>query len=281
MNNMRTYKILIIDDQIDMINSIIDVLEDENPNYLFYHAINGIEGIIAAQKHRPDLIVTDWEMPGLSGIDTIRRLKDNDKTKEIPIIMLTGIMTSSTNLKTAFEAGAIDYIRKPIDEVELTARIKSMLLLAGYYKEMVDYKNRQLTTKAMSMLKNNEVNIKTLEMINRINLDFGTKNKKLETELNHISQHLSTKIQGEAWEHFKSYFQEVYPNFFKNITNAFPSLTAAELKLAAFIRLNLSTKEIATLIFISPESVKKARTRLRKKLELEPDESLIPFLQRF
>lgn len=277
----QKYRILIIDDDVDIINTIIDCLEGENPNYVFYHANNGVEGINAATKHKPDLIVTDWEMPGLSGIDTIKRMKEEEKTKDIPVIMLTGIMTSSKNLKTALEAGAIDFIRKPIDEIELTARIKSMLMLADYYKEIVDYKNRQLTTTAMNILQNNEFNVKTLELINEINLNFGTKNKKLERELNHLSQHITNKIKGEAWEHFKSYFQNVHPQFFKNITNSFPDLTATELKLAAFIRLNLSAKEIASIIFISPESAKKARTRLRKKINLTPDDNITTFLQKF
>ena len=74
MEEMRTYKILIIDDEIDTINIIIDFLEVENPNYVFYHAINGIEGIITAKKHKPDLIITDWEMPVLSGIETIKKI---------------------------------------------------------------------------------------------------------------------------------------------------------------------------------------------------------------
>ena len=71
---MKTYKILIIDDEIDTINIIIDFLEVENPNYVFYHAINGIAGIVAAKKHKPDLIIADWEMPGLSGIQTIKEI---------------------------------------------------------------------------------------------------------------------------------------------------------------------------------------------------------------
>ena len=126
---MQTKKILLIDDEPDIINSIINILEQEDSNYLFYQATNGLSGITAAERHQPQIIITDWDMPGLSGIGTIKRLKESEITKHIPVIMLTGKMTSSENLKTALDAGAIDFIRKPIDKIELIARTKSMLML--------------------------------------------------------------------------------------------------------------------------------------------------------
>jgi len=145
-------KILIIDDQIETINFIVDCFNDSDKDYEFYHVLSGIDAINVAQKFKPHLIITDWEMPGLSGIETIKRLKQIDSTKNIPVIMLTGIMTSSENLQTALEAGAIDYIRKPIDKLELIARTGSMLLLANSFKEIVDFKNRELASTALLIL---------------------------------------------------------------------------------------------------------------------------------
>jgi len=132
------HKILIIDDQIEIINYIVDCFTNAEPNYIFYHAIDGYSGIDVAEKFTPDLIITDWEMPGLSGIETIERLKESEITKHIPVILCTGIMTSSQNLKTAFEAGAIDFIRKPVDPIELISRIRSMLALSDSYKKITD-----------------------------------------------------------------------------------------------------------------------------------------------
>ncbi len=278
---MKTYKILVIDDDISTINIIIEYLEEENPNYIFLHAIDGTKGISVAQKHLPNLIITDWEMPGLSGIETIKKLKKNELTKNIPIIMITGIMISTKNLQTAFEAGAIDYIRKPINEIELKARIKSMLMLSYYYDQIVYMKNRELATIAMNVLQNNEFNIKIFEKIKNIETDFASENKKLSLELKNINKEISVKIKGDAWRHFDTYFKKVHPEFLKNLLLKFPTLSPAELKLSVLLRLNLNTKEIASITFIAHDSIKTARNRLRKKLNLTPADNLTTFLFNF
>lgn len=275
---MKEYKILVIDDEPETINSIIDIMELENTKYTFYRSLNGIDGIRIAEKFSPDLIVTDWEMPGMSGIELIKSLKNNELTSDIPIVMLTGMMTRSEHLKTALEAGAIDFIRKPIDAIELTARIGSMLLLSDFFKETVNLKNRELVSIAMNIMQNNEFNLKVLDEINMINTEYGVRNRKLEKKLQNLSHDISLKIKGESWAHFETYFKNVHPRFFERLTEQFPDLTPTEIKLAAFLRLNLSTKEIASLTFLSNGSIKTARTRLRKRLKLSPEENLVTFL---
>jgi len=275
---MKKYKILIIDDDTEIINIVINLLEKDNPNYTFYYAANGIKGIEVAEKQNPDIIIIDWEMPGLSGINTILKLKENEKTKNIPIVMLTGIMTNSENLKTAFEAGAIDFIRKPIDKIELTSRIRSMLLLAEYYNETIGIKNRELASTAMNILQNNQFNLYLFENINEIKEQIGQQNEDVKQKLNTLASEISAKMQTEAWTHFETYFNNVYPSFFLNLLDKFPDLSPAELKLAAFLRLNLGTKEIASILFITPESIKTFRTRLRRKLNLDSKENITTFL---
>jgi diguanylate cyclase (GGDEF)-like protein len=75
-------------------------------------------------------------MPVVDGIELIRRLRDDQSTREILVIMCTGVMTTSKNLEAALDAGAVDYIRKPVDELELIARTRSMLQLAATLKRM-------------------------------------------------------------------------------------------------------------------------------------------------
>lgn len=278
---MKEYRILIIDDEIEIINTIIECLEPDYPNYIFYQATTGVIGINVAEEYNPNLIITDWEMPGMSGIQTIKQLKSSKTTKNIPVIMLTGIMTSSTNLKTAFEAGAIDFIRKPIDVIELTARIHSMLLFADSHKKVVDMKNRELASTAMNIVQNNEFNIKLYEELQAITNEFKPKNKKLSQRIEQLIKSISTKIKGEAWTHFETYFEKVHPDFFNGLRKQFPDITPAELKLAAFLRLNMTTKEIASITFLTVDSVKNARTRLRKRLQLSPDENIVTFLMEF
>ncbi len=73
-------------------------------------------------------------MPVLNGLDALIELKNNPSANRIPVIMITGIMTSSQNLKTAIEAGAIDFLRKPFDRIEILARVKSILELQEKYR---------------------------------------------------------------------------------------------------------------------------------------------------
>lgn len=75
-----------------------------------------------------DLILMDIMMPGIDGIEACRRIKRNPKTRDIPVIMVTAL-TDRVSLQTAFEAGAMDYLTKPINRVELMARVRSALAL--------------------------------------------------------------------------------------------------------------------------------------------------------
>ena len=271
-------RILIIDDQIETINFIVDCFYDSIKEYEFYHALNGINAIEVARKFSPKLIIIDWEMPGMSGIDTIKRLKSIEATKDIPVIMLTGIMTSSENLKTALEAGAIDFIRKPIDKLELIARTGSMLMLANSYKEMIEFKNRELASTALAILQNNEFNINIINKLSHIIDVFGTKNNELYLMLDDINKEISQRIKGETWKNFETYFNNVHAGFISNLLGRFPNLSPAEIKLASLIRLQLSSKDIASIIFISVDSVKTARNRLRKKLNLSSEDNLTSYM---
>lgn len=129
--------ILLVDDQPGNLQTIVDCFVKNNSPYNITKAPNGNIALMLIEKNCPDLIITDWDMPDMDGIEFLNQLKENTATMEIPVIMCTGIMTSSENLQTALNAGAIDYIRKPIDEIELIARTRSVLLLAESRKKII------------------------------------------------------------------------------------------------------------------------------------------------
>lgn len=133
---MKHYSILVVDDRPDNLKIIVDYLKESELSLTILKAPNGKIACRIAEKKLPDLIITDWEMPEMNGIETIKYLKSRESTKDIPVIVATGAMTLTENLKTAMEAGAVDYIRKPIDKTELTARVNSMLKLAESFKEI-------------------------------------------------------------------------------------------------------------------------------------------------
>ncbi|MCX6278490.1 MAG: response regulator [Bacteroidetes bacterium] len=129
-----TYTILIADDYPGNIQIIVDALKSSDLKHKIIRAVNGKILCELAEKRLPDLIITDWEMPEMDGIEAIKYLSSIEATKDIPIIMCTGIMTSSENLKMALDSGAVDYIRKPIDSIELQSRVYSMLKLRNSYR---------------------------------------------------------------------------------------------------------------------------------------------------
>ena len=278
---MNTKKILVVDDNIEIANEVANCFEEIGASHIFYRAMTGISGFKVATEKKPDLILTDWDMPEMNGIELIKKLKHDECTKTIPIIMMSGIMTSSENLKIALEAGAIDYIRKPIDKIELIARVRSMLLLADYYHETVDIKNRELTHLSLNILHNNEFICELQKKIMELDVDYGTKNKQLSTKLNEIKKELTNKQKKEIWQQFDNYYLQLNPNFYANLSSLFPEITPSEIKLCALLRLNMNTKDIASLLCLETDSIKSFRYRIRKKLNLNTDENLFNFLVSF
>lgn len=133
---LMPHKILIIDDQISFINYMVDVLEQAYPNFEIFQSTLPEKAIEIALKERPNLIILDWAMPGMTGIDLIKKFKSTPELKDIPVIMCTGVMTQSAHLEEAFKAGAVDFIRKPIDELELIARVNSIMQLSDSFWEI-------------------------------------------------------------------------------------------------------------------------------------------------
>lgn len=82
----------------------------------------------------------------------------------------------------------------------------------------------------------------------------------------------------DVWKEFELRFQEVHSDFYKNLNKTFPDLTPNEKKICAFLRLNMSTKDISAITYQSTRSIDMARFRLRKKMKLENDENLINYL---
>ncbi len=126
--------VLIVDDEPINLEILVNFIQELNFNV--YITNNATKAFEISEKKVPDVIITDWEMPQINGIELVKMLKSSKITKDIPVIICTGVMMSSQNLKTALDAGAVDYIRKPIDFIELTARLSSALRLSESLKEI-------------------------------------------------------------------------------------------------------------------------------------------------
>tara|TARA_B100001939_G_C16946159_1_gene620455 strand:+ start:5180 stop:5869 length:690 start_codon:yes stop_codon:yes gene_type:complete len=116
--------ILLIEDDLNLLELAKYNLEQER--FRVTCETDGEEGLISAKENPPDLILLDWMLPNLSGIEICRRLRRENTTKNIPIIMLTA-RTEETDRIRGLETGADDYITKPFSPRELIARINAIL----------------------------------------------------------------------------------------------------------------------------------------------------------
>ena len=266
------FKILLVDDSVDNLKEMVSIFKEYCPKYDIYQTNNPASAVELAKAIKPHLIITDWEMPDVSGIQLVKKLKSEERTKEIPIIMDTGIMLSSEYLQTALEAGAIDYIRKPIDKIELIARVRSVLELDSYKKQIIETKNIELTENTLFLVRNNSFNIKIKNQLTKLNT--STTNKLI---VRKIIGKIDEKIQTDSWYRFELAFSSVHNDFKVNLINKFPKLTPTEIKLCLLLKLDLSNKDIAIAMVQTDESIRVARTRLRKKLELPVATNLLSF----
>lgn len=273
-------KILIVDDNPHIINQVVDILSSYNCICSFFQANDGEIAIKIAEQKLPDIIITDWDMPKVNGIELINSLKGNELTKEIPIIMATAVMQTSEDLKTALNAGAIDYIRKPIDEVELYARVKSVLKISEYNKTIIENKNREIAENALFLIRNNKFNIKIIKKLKELHEKMNHDNE-IDNLFEFLINSIAEKVKEDSWQRFDITFKTAHKDFSEKLLKEFPTLTKSEIKLCTFLRLGMNTKDIASVLFQNPASIKVSRSRLRKKLNLETSDNLISFLSTF
>jgi CheY-like chemotaxis protein len=120
---MTKKKILVVDDTEWNRDLVVQLLED---NYTVIEAIDGAEGVKAAEQAKPDLILMDLGMPVMDGWEATRRIKAKEALKQIPIIAVTSHAMVGDEIE-ARKAGCDDYLAKPIDEDALIQKIKKFI----------------------------------------------------------------------------------------------------------------------------------------------------------
>ena len=138
--DLQGSQILIIDDIPDNLQLIAHVLDD--CNYNLFMKSNGPEAIGMLDTMLPDLILLDIRMPEMNGFEVCQKLKDNDATREIPIIFISAVDDIS-DIQRGFEVGGVDYITKPFNNEEVKARVKNHLSLTKL-REKLKIKNQEL-----------------------------------------------------------------------------------------------------------------------------------------
>lgn len=133
-------RILIVDDERQNVKLLEVILHGQG--YATEAAVNGQEALEMVAKNPPDLILLDIKMPGLSGLDVAKKLKSDPASNMIPIIMVTSMDDRDTRLN-ALQLGAEEYLTKPIDRLELWARVRNLLRLKEY-SDLLAWHNQTL-----------------------------------------------------------------------------------------------------------------------------------------
>jgi tetratricopeptide (TPR) repeat protein/DNA-binding CsgD family transcriptional regulator len=157
----------------------------------------------------------------------------------------------------------------------IQTELKNQSIKEEELRSELEFRSTALTTYTQNLVQKNEI----LSEIKNIIQDTVKKPDLDEEELKKLIHLIDYSFTlNKDWEGFNTYFEQVYPGFFKQLSENFPQLSVTELRLSALIRLSLSIKETATILSTSPGSVKVARHRLRKKLDLSTDDNLIGFI---
>lgn len=184
----------------------------------------------------------------------------------VVILMLCGII-----FRLLFKRVIIEKRLRDVESKEYNERIRNEQLI-------IDSQNRELSSNTIMLTKKNLVLKDLLEQVTELEnegkLDLKT-GKSLRSSIE------VTLREDDEWEYFKMHFEQVHPDFFCKLKDAFPDLTDNELRLCAYARLNLSIKQIAQMLSVQPKTIVQARYRMRKKINLDSEELLNDYLRSF
>ena len=177
-------KILIVDDEPFNLDLLEQELEDQN--YIIERANDGAEALDKVPSFLPDLILLDYMMPKMNGLEVLRHLREDAQYKSIPVILLTAKATQEDKVR-GLDAGADDYVIKPFDSFELLARVRAMMRIKQMH-DTLDEWNRSLTAKVKQQ-------VDELQRVNRLK--------------RYLSPQIAETILGEDENLFKSHRREI------------------------------------------------------------------------
>lgn len=129
-------RILLVDDELSAMETLQGFLHASTWPFEILRANHGLLALEIARQEPLDLLISDWDMPHMNGLSLLQHLKQDPTLADLPVIICTGIMTRSYDLSRALGLGAVDFVRKPVDELEFLARVRNSLLLSSRESEL-------------------------------------------------------------------------------------------------------------------------------------------------
>jgi PAS domain S-box-containing protein len=218
--------------------------------------------------------IADIQQKGLSSFVMEIELCKKDRSV-IPVLMSVWIMLNENNIP--YQLGA--YIKDLTDTKKAEHLEKELLRKDREQLEKdLEAKTRELNTRVTQLIETNElVNgvIEKLKDVTQIEEEY--KNRQIQFIINDLEKHGNEDL----WQQFEITFGQVHPSFYNDLYEIYPNLTPNERKLCAFLKMNLSTKDISSITHQTIRSIEIARFRLRTKMKLSRSTNLPKFLSGF
>jgi len=161
----KTQKIMVVDDEILNRKLVEAMLKPQG--YEVILAVDGEDCLAKVEENPPDLILMDIMMPNMNGFEVVTRLKAKEKLALIPIVMVTALQDVGDRVK-ALEVGADDFLTKPVDRMELRARVRSLLKVKAYNDHMVNYRQELESEVAKQTLELKNASLKIADAHSRL-----------------------------------------------------------------------------------------------------------------
>jgi tetratricopeptide (TPR) repeat protein len=195
------------------------------------------------------------------------------------LLLFSMVIVRQQRYKTRKNNELLEKSRELLDTQQALAEAeqKNSQIREHQLQQELEFRSKSLTTHTLNLIQKNGIMEEIRETISEV---LKNQPKELNTQVySRLIKLIDYSFSlDKDWEDFKLYFEQVHKNFFVKLKEKHPELSSSELKLAALVRLNLNLKESATILGISPESVKTSRHRLRKKLNLPEEQNLPDYL---
>jgi len=145
--------ILIIEDNKELVDLLVRRF---GGSYSITFAMDGEEGLKAFRATRPDMVLLDLSLPKVSGFDVLKEIKSSEAGQDVPVLILTALSDTS-NVVTGFSMGADDYVVKPFNFMELSARIKAHLTIRTLQRQLIDMERLNML-REVAVSFNHEIN---------------------------------------------------------------------------------------------------------------------------
>jgi len=270
-----------IDNRHDMINDL-DLL---SRSYVAKHQFNKAYQSLLQLKKINDSIFNENSEKQFQELQT--KYETQQKENEILLLKEKEIQSNLERKMTIIGIGLLLIIfmliliflfnKRKHEKQLLEKELEKKQIIEEELNKEVTFKTKQLTTHALNMMQKNN-------MLNDLKLNIekilsGAK-PEVKSALTHLNKLIEANLHSEKdWEMFRMYFEQIDSGFYMRLTGIFPKLNNNDLRNCALLKLNMNLKETASVLNLSPNTVKSARNRLKKKLNLQPKDDLFEFIR--